>query len=229
MLLMARLTPALRRRSSPRRLLPRPMGTNYGQPFPYTFAPLNSSLSHPDANIDWSTYEPISGIPGYDIHNRTPYTEEWMLSIERQAGPKTVFSASYVGTSSHRQRVLVEANPGNPALCLSLSQPSEVQPGTLTCGAGGEDTIYYPIGGGQVNGTRGPLGVELRQQCAAVDDRPCQLQRSGIQRPPYQRAAGVFRRLHLQQIAGSIVEHRRRGQSLQSCAELCAFVVRREA
>lgn len=133
-------------------------GTNYGQPFPYTFAPLNSSRSHPDGNIDWSTYEPISGIPGYDIHNRVPYTEEWMLSIERQAGPNTVLSASYVGTASRRQRVLIEPNAGDPALCLSLSQPSEVVAGTVTCGPGGEDTMYYPVGGGQVNGTRGPLG-----------------------------------------------------------------------
>jgi Carboxypeptidase regulatory-like domain/TonB dependent receptor len=133
-------------------------GQNNGQPFPYKFAPLNSSRSNPDPDIDWSTYEPISGIPGYDIHNRTPYTEEWALSVERQVGPKTVFSASYLGTSSHHQLVLIEPNPGNPALCLSLSQPSEVQPGTLTCGAGGEDTVYYPIAGGQVNGTRGPLG-----------------------------------------------------------------------
>jgi carboxypeptidase family protein/TonB-dependent receptor-like protein len=133
-------------------------GTNYGQPFPYTFAPLNSSRSHPDGNIDWGAYEPISGIPGYDIHNRVPYTEEWMLSIERQAGPNTVLSASYVGTASRRQRVLVEPNAGNPALCLSLSQLSEVQPGTVPCGPGGEDTVYYPVGGGQVNGTREPLG-----------------------------------------------------------------------
>jgi hypothetical protein len=133
-------------------------GQNYGQPFPYTFAPLNSSRSHPDADFDWSNFEPISGIPGYDIHNRAPYTEEWMLSIERQAGPNTVIGASYVGTSSHRQRVLIESNPGNPALCLSLSQPDEVMPGTLTCGAYGEDTVYSPIGGGQVTGTRGPLG-----------------------------------------------------------------------
>jgi hypothetical protein len=133
-------------------------GHNHGQPFPYALAPLNASRAHPDSNIDWSTYEPISGIPGYDVHNRTPYTEEWMLSIERQAGPDAVFSASYIGTSSHRQRVLIEPNPGNPALCLSLSQPSEVQPGTLTCGANGEDTVYDPIGGGQVSGTRGPLG-----------------------------------------------------------------------
>jgi hypothetical protein len=133
-------------------------GQNFGQPFPYTFAPLNSSRNHPDGSFDWSNFVPISGIPGYDIHNRAPYTEEWMLSIERQAGPNTVLSASYVGTASHRQRVLVESNPGNPALCLSLSQPNEVQPRTLTCGAYGEDTVYYPIGSGQVNGTRGPLG-----------------------------------------------------------------------
>jgi hypothetical protein len=136
-------------------------GQNYGQPFPYTFAPLNSSPTNPDSNIDWSVYEPISGIPGYDMHNRVPYTEEWMISIERQAGPETVFSASYIGTTSRRQRVLIEANPGNPALCLSLSQPAEVQPGTLTCGAGGENTVYYPIGDGQVNGTRAPLGANF--------------------------------------------------------------------
>ena len=133
-------------------------GQNNGQPFPYTFAPQNSSRRNPNPNIDWSTYEPIEGIPGYDIHNTTPYTEEWMLSVERQAGPNTVLSASYVGTSSHHQRVLIEPNPGNPALCLSVSQPSQVLPGTLTCAPGGENGVYYPITGGVINGTRGPLG-----------------------------------------------------------------------
>jgi hypothetical protein len=123
-------------------------GQNNGQPFPYTFAPLNSSRSNPDNNIDWSAYEPISGIPGYDIHSRVPYSEEWMLSVERQAGPNTVFSAGYVGTASHHQRVLIEPNPGNPALCLSL-------PG---CGPGGENGTYTSAAGEVVNGTRGPLG-----------------------------------------------------------------------
>ncbi len=133
-------------------------GTDNGQPFPYTFAPLNSSRSKPDANINWAAYEPISGIPGYDIHNHTPYTEEWSLAIERQVGPKTVLSASYIGSGSHRQRVLVESNSGNPALCLSLNQSSDVMFGTVTCQAFGEDTVYYPAGGGTVYGTRGPLG-----------------------------------------------------------------------
>ncbi len=74
---------------------------------------------------------------GYDIHGKTPYAEEWMVSLERQLGPKTVLSVSYVGTESHHQRVLIEPNSGNPALCLSLSLPSEVLPGTVTCGPGG--------------------------------------------------------------------------------------------
>jgi hypothetical protein len=113
-------------------------GHNLRQYFPVTFAPLNSSSSHPDANIDWSQYVPISGIPAYPVSNRIPYTEQYMFSIERQLGNDTLFSASYVGNQSHRLLVLVESNPGNPALCLSL-------PG---CGPFGETT----------SGTRGPLG-----------------------------------------------------------------------
>jgi hypothetical protein len=113
-------------------------GHPLGQYFPVTFAPLNSSSSHPDANIDWSQYIPISGIPAYPVSNRIPYTEQYMFSIERQLGDDTLLSASYVGNQSHRLLVLQEANPGNPALCLSL-------PG---CGPF-EETTY---------GTRGPLG-----------------------------------------------------------------------
>ena len=152
-------------------------GQDNGQPFPYTFAPLNSSARSPDNNIDWSAYEPISGIPGYDIHNRTPYTEEWMLSIERQAGPNTVFSAGYVGTASYRQRVLIEANLGDPALCLSLSQHSQVVPGTPTCGAGGEERSLLPRRRRHSQWNPRPARAKLRQQRPPVDDRQRQLQR----------------------------------------------------
>jgi hypothetical protein len=133
-------------------------GQNFGQPFPYKFAPLNSSRTHPDADFDWSNFEPISGIPGFGIHNRIPYTEEWMLSIERQAGPNTILTASYVGTSSHRQLVLIAENAGDPALCLGLSQPSQVAPGSATCGAFGESNVYVTASGRTVNGTRTQLG-----------------------------------------------------------------------
>ena len=129
-----------------------------GPYFPVTFAPLNSSASHPDPNIDWSQYVPISGIPAYPVTNRIPYTEQYMVSFERQLGDNTVFSASYVGNESHRLLVLVESNPGDPALCLSLSQTSQVAAGSATCGPFGESNVFTTAAGQNVNGTRGPLG-----------------------------------------------------------------------
>ena len=134
-------------------------GTGLGsQYFPVQLAPLNSSASHPDPNLNWSQYEPISGLPAYPTTNRIPYTEEYMLSLERQFGANTLLSASYVGTQAHRLLVVREANPGNPALCLSLSQPGEVAPGTPTCGPFGESNVFTAVSGHVINGTRGPLG-----------------------------------------------------------------------
>jgi hypothetical protein len=133
-------------------------GQNLGQYFPVDLAPLNSSASHPDANVDWSQYIPISGIPGYPTSNRIPYTEEYMVSVEREITANTLFSASYVGTQAHRLLVLVEANAGDPALCLSLSQPNQVAPGSATCGPFGESNVFVTASNQTVNGTRGPLG-----------------------------------------------------------------------
>ena len=133
-------------------------GQNVGQYFPVTFAPLNSSRSHPDESVDLSQYVPISGIPAYPVNNRIPYTEQYMLSIERQFGDNTLFSAAYVGNQSHRLLVLVESNPGDPALCLSLSQTSEVASGSATCGPFGESNVFTTASGQTVNGTRGTLG-----------------------------------------------------------------------
>jgi Carboxypeptidase regulatory-like domain/TonB dependent receptor len=133
-------------------------GQNLGQYFPVTFAPLNSTATHPDNNIDWSQYVPISGIPGYPVTNRIPYTEEYQLSLEREVATNTLLSVSYVGTQAHRLLVLVEANPGDPGLCLSLSQVSEVAAGSPTCGPFGESNVFTTAAGQTINGTRGPLG-----------------------------------------------------------------------
>ncbi|MGA8432608.1 MAG: carboxypeptidase regulatory-like domain-containing protein [Candidatus Sulfotelmatobacter sp.] len=132
-------------------------GEDLGQYFPVNFAPLNSSSSHPDPNVDWSQYVPISGIPAYPVNNRIPYTEQYMVSVERQLGNNTLLSASYVGNQSHRLLVLIESNPGDPALCLSLSQQNQVAPGSATCGPFGESNVFETASG-PVNGTRGPLG-----------------------------------------------------------------------
>ena len=133
-------------------------GQNLGQTFPVALAPLNSSAKHPDTSIDWSQFEPITGIPNYQTSNRIPYTEEYLLSLERGFGNNTVLSLNYVGTQAHRLLVLEEANPGDPALCLFLSNPANLAPGQTPCGPFGEDTRYTTSTGQVFNGTRGPLG-----------------------------------------------------------------------
>lgn len=133
-------------------------GQDLGQAFPLQLAPLNSSASHPDTTTDFSQFEPISGLPNYLTSNRIPYTEEYMFSLERGFGANTVLSLNYVGTQGHRLLVLEEANPGNPALCLLLSNRANLAPGQTPCGPFGEDTTYVTASGQIQNGTRGPLG-----------------------------------------------------------------------
>jgi len=132
-------------------------GQNLGQYFPVTLAALNSSASHPDP-IDFTQFEPITGLPNYSTSNRIPYTEQYMLSLERGFGANSVLSVNYVGNQGHRLLVLEEANPGNPALCLFLSNPANLVSGETPCGPFGEDTKYTTVGGTVYNGTRGPLG-----------------------------------------------------------------------
>jgi hypothetical protein len=64
---------------------------------------------------------------------------------------------AYVGTEAHHLLVVEEANPGNAALCLSLSQPADVMPGTATCGPFGESGVYTTSSGKTIQGTRGPF------------------------------------------------------------------------
>jgi len=133
-------------------------GNSEGQRFPAQLAPLNVSPSNPDTSIDFSQFEPISAIPGYKTSNRIPYTEEYMLSVQRQIGTNTLLSVTYVGNQAHHLLVLEAANPGNPALCLSLSQTNQVAAGSPTCGPFGENGVYTSAAGQVINGTRGPLG-----------------------------------------------------------------------
>jgi|HubBroStandDraft_5_1064220.scaffolds.fasta_scaffold01061_6 hypothetical protein len=133
-------------------------GQNLGQTFPVALAALNSSAKNPDTSIDWSQFEPITGLPNYLTTNRIPYTEEYMLSLQRGFGNNTVVSVNYVGTQGHRLLVLEESNPGDAALCLFLSNPANLAPGQTPCGPFGEDTPYTTSTGQVFNGTRGPLG-----------------------------------------------------------------------
>jgi hypothetical protein len=133
-------------------------GTVHVNPFPMTFPPLNASADHPNSSIDFSPFLPQAGMTAPPPGNTYPYAENYFLSIERQLSADTVLSFSYVGSEAHHLLVIYSANPGNPALCLALSQTSAVVPGTPTCGPFGENNVYTIVSGQTINGTRGPLG-----------------------------------------------------------------------
>jgi hypothetical protein len=133
-------------------------GVDNGQRFPIHFPALNASASNPDSSVNWAPFEPVSGLPGYKPDGVTPYTEQYTLSIQRQFGKSTVVTGSYVGSESHHLLTLVEANPGNPALCLSVSQLIQVAAGSPTCGPFAESNVFTTASGQVINGTRQTLG-----------------------------------------------------------------------
>jgi hypothetical protein len=144
-------------------------GHDLGQYFPVTLAPLNSSASHPDSNINWAQFEPITSLPNYPTTNRIPYTEEYMLSLERGFGANTVLSLNYVGTQGHRLLVLDEANPGSPSICLYLNANGA----TPSCGPNGETSgnpYVLPFG---VPLPSGSASIAATAPCADGSGRTC--------------------------------------------------------
>jgi hypothetical protein len=135
-------------------------GFNEGQRFPLTFPAFGASPSHPNNSVDWAPFLPISGLPGYAPENVSPYATQYSLSLQRQLGRDSVLSVNYIGSQDHHLLVLVEANPGIPAVCLSVSQPSQVAPGSATCGPFGETGTFTTASGQVVNG-RGPFGANF--------------------------------------------------------------------
>jgi hypothetical protein len=136
-------------------------GVDNLQRFPIHFPALNASASNPDSTVDWAPFLPVSGLPGYKPDSVTPYTDQYTLSIQRQFGRSTLVTASYVGSESHHLLTLVEANPGNPALCLSVSQLSQVAAGSPTCGPFAESNVFTTLSGQNINGTRQALGANF--------------------------------------------------------------------
>ena len=79
---------------------------------------------NPNTSVDWSKYMPITGDPAFYYRNTSPYTESYTSQCERELTPNTFLKVGYVGSQAHHLLVLTSANPGNAALCLSVSQPS---------------------------------------------------------------------------------------------------------
>ena len=132
-------------------------GNSEGQRFPIPSGVISASPSNPDTNINWAQFEPISSSPTYYYKNVAPYAESWMLSVQRQLSSDTVLSVSYVGNQGRHLMVIDEANPSTPSVCLSVSQASEVAPGSNVCGPFAE-TGTFTQASGQVIEARQQLG-----------------------------------------------------------------------
>jgi hypothetical protein len=129
--------------------------------FPAPQPPLSFSAQHPASGFPYDNltdffgaFGTIGSSPAFYNGNRLPYAEEYELSIEHQISRSDLLTLSYVGTQGHRLLSSKSANPGDPALCLSVSQPSQVAPGSPTCGPTGENNIYTRADGSLVIGTR---------------------------------------------------------------------------
>jgi hypothetical protein len=136
-------------------------GAGNTDPFPLNFPPHTVSAKNPFTGFDFGAVTPISADPYFYYRNAVPYAENYMFSLQRQIGGSTLLTVSYAGNEGHHALVLVPANAGNAALCLSLSHPGQVAPGTSTCGPFGEDAVYTSAAGKTYQGTRVGLGSDF--------------------------------------------------------------------
>lgn len=135
-------------------------GQSFVQPFPSPIPAYGASPQNPNTTVDWSKYLPITGVPSFNINNVPPYSETYNLTIERQLSQNTVLSFGYVGSQAHHLLVIVPANPGNAALCLSVSDPSQVASGSPTCGPFSEGGLFTRADGQSVK-VRGPFNADF--------------------------------------------------------------------
>jgi hypothetical protein len=147
----------------------RSAGSSITNFFPVTQPPLHFSANHPASGPPFdnlpdffSAFGTIGSSPAFNNKNRLPYAEEYELSIEHQITRADLLTVSYVGTQAHRLLASESANPGNPALCLSLNNPANLAPGQTPCGPGGENNVYIHADHSFSLGTRTPFsGVAL--------------------------------------------------------------------
>jgi hypothetical protein len=89
-------------------------GATYKNKFPYTFPTKGQA-------IDYSIFEPL-GLNTYDKGFRSPYAENFQLSIERELPSKIIARVSYVGSLGRHNQITYEGNPitaAGHAACLA--------------------------------------------------------------------------------------------------------------
>ena len=136
-----------------------PLPPLFGSPYTNrTDGGMHAPFPFSKTNFPWPAALPIGGYPVVPIGQLVPYVESYNLTLQRQIGANTIISLGYLGNQGHHLLTQISNNPGNPQVCLSLSQPSEVAPGSPTCGPFLENQVYTAAAGTVYNSTRQPFG-----------------------------------------------------------------------
>ena len=102
--------------------------------------PFGSRLSPSrGSDVDWSIFRPIVMFGQFQPHQRSQYSEQYNLTIQRQVAKDLTLQIGYVGTEGHRLLLTRDLNAGNPQTCLDLIQVLGTFGG---CGAFGSDFAY---------------------------------------------------------------------------------------
>lgn len=106
----------------------------------------------PGQGVDWSLFRPILLYGQFLPRQRSQYSEQYNLTVQRQLGNTMVLQVAYVGSQGHRLLVTHDLNYSNPQTCMDLIALSNANAGAVltgpggaptTCGAFGEDAEFY--------------------------------------------------------------------------------------
>jgi hypothetical protein len=74
----------------------------------------------PGSPVNWGFFEPF-GLATIDPNFRSPYAENYNLTIQRELPGQTILSIGYVGSMGHRLESWFERNPGLPGKCAAVA------------------------------------------------------------------------------------------------------------
>lgn len=80
--------------------------------------------------MHWMNVEVLTVFGVFATNAMTPHTENYSISVKRKVVVHTMVSVEYAGIQAH------------PAACLTLSTPSNVAAGSVTCWLFGEKRTY---------------------------------------------------------------------------------------
>ena len=153
-------------------------GQNYGQPFPYTFAPLNSSRSHPDCE------HRLEHLRADQRHSRIRHSQPRAVHRRVDAFDRAAGGAKHRAQRKlhrHGEPSAARADRAEPRQSRAVPEPEPAQRSAARHAHLRPRRRKYGLlpdwrRAGERNARA--AGGELRQQCAAIDHRRCQLQRA---------------------------------------------------